>query len=68
MPLYEYKCECGNKWEELLEVHQAHSAYQCPKCAKMAPQVFSPCAIKVWNYDPSVMDADADAKRCGVER
>jgi len=47
VPIYEYSCKCGNKFEKL--VHKVDSKPQkCPKCGKPAEQVIS--AIGGFNW------------------
>lgn len=40
MPLYEYKCECGHKFEDLNTVANRAKA-ECLHCGRMANQVVS---------------------------
>ena len=44
MPLYEYKCECGNRFEDLNSIANRHRA-ECIHCGKMADVVVSPVTI-----------------------
>jgi len=40
MPMIEYKCECGNKFEGYVpKMSQVHPTRMCPKCHKDAPKV-----------------------------
>ncbi len=41
MPLYEYKCECGNKIELSSPISKIVDAVKCPKCNKPAKRIFS---------------------------
>jgi len=37
MPIYEYVCsKCGEKFEKLTALADAHKTQECPKCGKMA--------------------------------
>ena len=47
MPLYEYKCECGNRFEDLNSIANRHRA-ECIHCGKMADKVQTPI-----NIDPN---------------
>jgi putative FmdB family regulatory protein len=40
MPVYEYKCECGYKFEDLNRMSERHQA-ECIACGKFAKQVVS---------------------------
>lgn len=32
MPIYEYTCECGAKFEQLVRTMSGHEKFKCPKC------------------------------------
>lgn len=40
MPIYEYKCDCGYKFEDLQRMSERHQA-ECIVCGKFAKQVVS---------------------------
>lgn len=40
MPLYEYKCKCGHRFEALRSMDDRHNA-PCLKCGKPASKVIS---------------------------
>ena len=40
MPVYEYKCECGNEFEDLNRMSERHRA-ECIRCGKFADMVVS---------------------------
>jgi putative FmdB family regulatory protein len=44
MPLYDYKCECGAKFEDLNTIANRHLA-ECLLCGKMAKVCISPVRI-----------------------
>ena len=38
MPIYEYRCKCGNAWDDLVEMK--NRVQKCPKCdAENSPQI-----------------------------
>ncbi len=41
MPFYEYKCKCGNTFEELFSMSQDSSTAVCPKCGSFADKDFA---------------------------
>lgn len=40
MPMYEYKCECGNAFEDLNRIAERHQA-ECLLCGRMAKVIMS---------------------------
>jgi hypothetical protein len=51
MPIYNYECECGNAFEEFMHIPEYRRKkgryYKCPKCGKMAEQVYGTPAHNV---------------------
>jgi putative FmdB family regulatory protein len=46
MPLYEYKCECGEKMTRITSMSDMKKCVKCSKCGKMAPRfILCPNAI-----------------------
>ena len=43
MPVYEFKCECGEITEDLVRVDTRE--IPCPKCGKKAEKILSPCTF-----------------------
>jgi putative FmdB family regulatory protein len=43
MPVYEFKCECGEITEDLVRVDTR--AIPCPKCGKKAEKILSSCTF-----------------------
>ena len=43
MPVYEFKCECGEITEEIVRV-DTHDVV-CPKCGKKAKKILSNCTF-----------------------
>jgi putative FmdB family regulatory protein len=45
MPVYEYRCQCGNRFEKLARrmLSAGQDKQDCPKCAKPAPRALSVC-------------------------
>jgi len=46
MPLYEYECECGQKFEEIRQMRDRYNA-NCPMCKKAAHLQPSPSTLRV---------------------
>src|SRR5213075_994521 len=44
MPIYEFSCACGNRFEELLNGQWL--SWKCPKCGEEAPKMVSTFAFK----------------------
>jgi putative FmdB family regulatory protein len=40
MPIYEFLCECGNRFEKLCKIDD-NSVSQCPKCGEESRRVMS---------------------------
>lgn len=47
MPLYDYVCKCGHKFEKLVQ-KMTDDPQKCPKCGKDAPKTFSRPSNFVW--------------------
>ena len=45
MPVYEFKCECGEILEELVRMDTKEVT--CPKCQKPAKKIMSPCTFSL---------------------
>jgi putative FmdB family regulatory protein len=43
MPVYEFKCECGEITEDLVRVDTRE--IPCPKCGKKAKKILSACTF-----------------------
>ncbi|MGD8367551.1 MAG: zinc ribbon domain-containing protein [Desulfobacterales bacterium] len=43
MPVYEFKCECGEITEDLVRVDTRE--IPCPKCGKKAEKILSACTF-----------------------
>ena len=42
MALYQYECDCGNVFEEMLPMSESSGLRHCPKCGQLAPKVMAP--------------------------
>ena len=40
MPTYDYKCSCGNEFEDFQSINSEPKS-ACPKCGKEAPRIMS---------------------------
>jgi putative FmdB family regulatory protein len=60
--IYEFECECGNKFEKLLPVYRRDEG-DCPKCGKRAKRLFSMGTHYVWVGPPEWADAWKQGKR-----
>jgi putative FmdB family regulatory protein len=45
MPVYEFECECGHRFENLVQM--GTNKYECPKCQKVAKKIMSPCTFEL---------------------
>ncbi|HHP7235259.1 MAG TPA: FmdB family zinc ribbon protein [Desulfobacterales bacterium] len=45
MPVYEFKCECGEVTEDL--VRMGTESISCPKCGKTANKIMSRCTFEL---------------------
>ncbi len=45
MPVYEFKCQCGEITEDLVRVDTRQ--IKCPKCGKKAEKILSQCTFKL---------------------
>lgn len=45
MPVYEFECECGHIYEELVRMGTKNS--ECPQCRKTAKKIMSPCTFEL---------------------
>jgi putative FmdB family regulatory protein len=45
MPVYEFECDCGHSFEELVKMGTQSAA--CPQCNKKAPKIMSPCTFEL---------------------
>lgn len=52
MPLYEYRCECGEIFERFGDPREA----TCPRCGQSAPRAWTPTRIKVKEGYPKWVD------------
>ena len=41
MPIYEYECECGYRFEDLGRISQSSEDNVCPKCRRVAKRIIS---------------------------
>ena len=41
MPLYAFKCECGNYMEEICSISERSQEKKCDRCGKMAPRDYT---------------------------
>ena len=48
MPLFEFQCKCGTKFEQLVHKADDQGPKTCPKCGKTAPKVDSVPGKMVW--------------------
>ncbi len=42
MPIYEYRCSCGEKFEDIHRMSESSESQHCPKCGELAPRIMSP--------------------------
>lgn len=47
MPIYVYKCECGNQFEEVRPISESGKTFVC-KCGKEAKQIIVPAGYEPW--------------------
>ena len=45
MPVYEFECECGHIFENLVRVDTRND--ECPVCHKSAKKIMSPCTFEL---------------------
>ena len=45
MPVYEFKCQCGQIIEEL--VRMGTESIKCPQCGAQAPKIISSCSFSL---------------------
>lgn len=45
MPVYEFECECGHNFEELVKM--GTNSQECPICHKKAKKIMSPCTFEL---------------------
>ena len=45
MPVYEFECECGHQFEELVRMDT--KTRECPKCSKRAKKIMSQCSFEL---------------------
>lgn len=45
MPVYEFECDCGHSFEELVSMGTKSS--ECPKCYEKAKKIMSPCTFEL---------------------
>ena len=45
MPVYEFECECGNRFENLVRMDTTNE--ECPKCHKAAKKIMSACTFEL---------------------
>ena len=45
MPVYEFECECGNSFEELVKM--GTKEIKCPECDRKAKKIMSLCAFEL---------------------
>lgn len=59
MPIYEYRCECGQEFEKLRPMSQCSESSVCPECGKEANKVISNAYFRM--AEPfSVVDSDGN--------
>jgi putative FmdB family regulatory protein len=46
MPVYEYKCEAGHKFEAVLPVARYNEPQMCPQCGKSSAKLLSAPAVR----------------------
>lgn len=46
MPMYDYKCSCGEKFEKNVPLVDYKEPQKCPKCGKLAKKQISCAALK----------------------
>ena len=46
MPLYEYKCSCGERFERVRPMAESTAPAICPVCAAEAPKILSAPAVR----------------------
>ena len=52
MPRYEYKCPRGHQFEVVRSMDDHRRRERCPKCRRMAPQVFTPTTVRTDDNNP----------------
>lgn len=45
MPVYEFECECGHVFEELVRMDTKKK--DCPRCRKSAKKIMSACTFEL---------------------
>lgn len=45
MPVYEFECECGHCFEELVKM--GTKSMECPNCNKKASKIMSQCTFEL---------------------
>ena len=51
MPLYSYRCDCGNEFDAMQSMDVRANA-ECPECKQTAPQVITPVRCQLDGTDP----------------
>ena len=65
MPVYNFQCpDCRKLTGDILQSFDDPAPICCG--GKMI-RLIGPVSFKIWSNDNSIMDADAEARRCGVD-
>jgi len=62
MPLYQYKCECGNELEEFSSIEHRRDKMICT-CGKMAYRIYGATPGYVYEFNPMMLSAERDIER-----
>lgn len=61
MPLFSYRCQCGNVFDEFFTDRNHGSAAPCPKCGKQSPKLMMPGKFRIeTGFEPGLFEDFAD--------
>lgn len=64
MPVYEYTCDCGHRFEKLTRQMSSRDKVQCPKCKAEAERALS--VMSVGSGEKQAAPAMPMCGKCGV--
>lgn len=66
MPIYEYSCQCGEKFEQLVRSMNGQEKFSCPKCGSdKTSRSLSVFAVGAEGAKSSTSSAMPGCGRCG---
>ena len=74
MPIYEWRCDCGYEFQEVISWREADRGRPCPRCGSPAARILSAFAIggsaatpEVKAKNPQMPKAPGYARFCGMD-